>query len=498
MSTKKEFGDFQTPTSLANEVVGLIDSLLGAPSKVIEPTAGQGTFLDAAEMKWGRDANYQGFEINPVYVKECQEKFAKRNISITQQDFFLADWKSILSQNNSSERTLLLGNPPWVTNSGLGVMASANLPTKTNFKRMRGFEAKTGSANFDIAEWMIIQLVEYLSPQDALAMLCKTTTARRVLKHLWKTKGGFADSALFRIDAKHHFDVAADACLLFITGKPISKMQAAIYPALSLHNKSADFGLINGNLVSDIAKYNDYRDIDKGSTYTWRSGIKHDAAQIMELRIQDDHYINGLGEEVYIEQDYVYPLLKSSDIANGRITPQRSVIITQTAMGECTQKIKQLAPQTWAYLESHNKQLENRQSSIYKNREKYAIFGIGEYTFSPWKVAISGLYKNSRFVAIPPRDNRPVMVDDTCYFISCQSQDEANLICEFLNSSHCQNFMTSLVFNDSKRPVTSDILRRISLVALAQRLNRTEAILPYLQNCKITEAKHRDQMTLVI
>ena len=63
---------------------------------------------------------------------------------------------------------------------------------------------------------------------------------------------------------------------------------------------------------------------------------------------------------------------------------------------------------------------------------------------------------------------RPVMVDDTCYFIPCQSQEEAALLFELLASATAKEFLNSLVFPDSKRPITADVLRRLSFVELAR------------------------------
>lgn len=47
MSAQKEFGDFQTPESLATRVIALVAELYGTPDLVIEPTAGLGAFLKA-------------------------------------------------------------------------------------------------------------------------------------------------------------------------------------------------------------------------------------------------------------------------------------------------------------------------------------------------------------------------------------------------------------------------------------------------------------------
>ena len=117
----------------------------------------------------------------------------------------------------------------------------------------------------------------------------------------------------------------------------------------------------------------------------------------------------------------------------------------------------------------HGDALDGRKSSIYENRPRFSVFGIGPYSYAPWKVAISGLYKKISFVLVPPCDGRPVMVDDTCYSIPCHSQEEAELLYALLSSSQAADFLGSLIFADSKRPITVEVLRRLSIVELARQ-----------------------------
>ncbi len=471
MTAQKEFGDFQTPVTLAEEVIALVFSLFGAPDLVVEPTVGLGSFLEAANREWGASARYEGYEVNPEYVRKASARFAGKDILLKEQDFFSADWEAILGASPAA-KLLVVGNPPWVTNSALGSLGSANLPDKTNFQGLRGFDAKTGKSNFDIAEWMLIKLFQSLPPHGAMAMLCKTITARKVLFHFWKTIGGVADAKLFSIDAKTHFGVSVDACLFYASACPSKQKTARVYPALSTKEVVTEFGIMDGHLVSNIQGYVRHKDIDGGSPYLWRSGLKHDAAMVMELTPENGHYRNGYGEMVIVEDAHVFPLLKSSDIANNRIEPRHFVLVTQTKTGDATNLLWDTSPKTWQYLERHANVLDARKSSIYRNRPRFCLFGIGDYSFALWKVAISGLYKSLRFVAVPPVQGRPVMLDDTCYFIPCNSEREARLFCDLLNSSACQEFLESLVFLDSKRPVTTEALRRISLRAIAARLGK--------------------------
>ena len=497
MSAKKEFGDFQTPLPLALEVIDLVESLIGKPERIVEPTAGLGTFLDAAQERWGKGLVYNGYEINTAYVREANSRLSKRDIFIEQKDFFEADWRSFLA-SVAPERVLVVGNPPWVTNAELGSLGSKNLPKKSNFQGLNGFDAKTGKANFDIAEWMLIRLIEAIPPSGALAMLCKTMTARKVLRHLWKTNGGREQSSLFLIDAKKHFNVSVDACLFFMKGNRSADKTATIYATLNVRNKLSEFGLVDGNLVSDVTSYKELRELDGGSSYIWRSGLKHDASEVMELIPKNGHYMNGFNQTVDIEPDYVFPLLKSSDVGNGRTLPRKFVLVTQQSTGQDTDTIRYTAPKTWAYLQAHADKLDSRKSSIYQNRPRFSMFGIGAYSFAPWKVAISGLYNTFRFVVISPESGKPVMLDDTCYSIACISKEESCLIAELLNSEISQRFLRSLVFLDSKRPITTEVLRRISFVGLAHRLGRLEELTPYMEQSESYKNLGQVQLQLVM
>lgn len=467
MIKEKEFGDFQTPVKLADEVVSLVAEKFGNPDSVIEPTCGMGSFIEAAYESWGKKAQYIGYEINPKYCEIASGKFlGMDSIKIERRDI-LENKIPRFKLSNNGGYTLVIGNPPWVTNADLGSVNSENLPAKSNFQKLSGFDAKTGKANFDIAEWIIIRLFEDMPEKGVLAMLCKTATARRVLVHLWKLDLPLGEEALYLIDAKKSFDVSVDACLLVIRKAGKSDKAADIYDNIHANNPSIRFGIINGDLISNIDDYKKYSNLDGYSPYKWRSGVKHDATRIMELTPIEGGYKNNLGEIVEIESDYVFPLLKSSDLGNGHTKPRKYVIVPQRKVGQDTAKIKSIAPKTWDYLKRHADILDARKSSIYRNMPRFSVFGIGDYSFALWKVAISGLYKRINFVIVPPVEGKPTMVDDTCYFIPCGSEEEAGFWQRELNSEDCIKFLKSLVFFDAKRPVNIDILRRINFAELA-------------------------------
>ena len=69
----------------------------------------------------------------------------------------------------------------------------------------------------------------------------------------------------------------------------------------------------------------------------------------MEFQCVDDGlFINGMGEKYFLEREYLYPLLKGSDIANSRIdSHHKFVLVTQKSVGEDTIIIRDKAPKIW-------------------------------------------------------------------------------------------------------------------------------------------------------
>ena len=55
------------------------------------------------------------------------------------------------------------------------------------------------------------------------------------------------------------------------------------------------------------------------------------------------------------------------------------------------------------------------------------------------------------------------MLDDTTYFLSFDTYDEAYACMLLLNCDSVQNFLYSISFRDAKRPYTKKVLQRLDL-----------------------------------
>ncbi len=481
-------GDFQTPTDLANRICDLLFREGMRPCSIVEPTCGEGNLLLAALERFPSTVRAIGVDISHEYIARVQKRLVTNSYSdrtqIFRGDFFDIEWGEIL--DSLPDPVLVIGNPPWVTSAELTRLNSTNLPTKSNFQGLSGLDAKTGKGNFDISEWIFIHILDLLRGRNAtVAMLCKTSVARKVLVYAWKQNVPLRSSHMYLIDATKAFDASVDACLLvcgFEEGKGGSRM-CQVHQGIAEDRYQTTFGYRNTRLIADLDYYERWKHLEGGSLYRWRSGIKHDCAKVMELEREERGFRNKLGELYDLETRYTYPMLKSSDIANESLPrPSRWMLVTQTSIGEDTSAIKFTAPKTWDYLMKHWDHFDKRQSTVYRGKPPFSIFGVGDYSFSLWKVAISGLYKKLHFAIVEPFAGKPVVLDDTCYFLPCQSDDEAQYLAKLLNSEVAAEFFRAFIFWDAKRPITISVLARLNLLALARKLDSEDILLRFLSD----------------
>ena len=190
---RTEYGDFQTNIVLANKVTSLLSNKNIAPQIIIEPTCGKGNFVLAALKQFANAECIIGIEIYKPYIWECkfsiidyylnQETIPthKPKINIIHSNIFTFNFKEVAT-TYQNKNILILGNPPWVTNSKLGTLQSENLPEKSNFRNYSGLEALTGKSNFDIAEFITLTLIKtFQFHKGNIALLIKNTVIKNII-----------------------------------------------------------------------------------------------------------------------------------------------------------------------------------------------------------------------------------------------------------------------------------------------------------------------------
>ncbi len=495
---RREYGDFQTNNILASRVTEYTFSKYQKFEFILEPTCGKGNFILAA-IKYSKSIKkIVGLEIHQPYVWETKFKILshyleneqnfKPDIDIILGDVFEFQFEE-LAKSTKSFKTLIIGNPPWVTNSELGSMDSLNLPHKSNFKEHKGFDAVTGKGNFDISENISQTILNCFQNHNGIfAFLIKNSVVKNLIQDQKRNRFRIGNCEKLNIDSKKEFNASVNACLFITELNNEPNFTCKEFDFYSL-NLITTFGWYKDKFVYSVEDYDKTSIIDGKSVFTWRSGIKHDCSKVMELQAINGHFKNGLGEEISLEKNLIYGLLKSSDLKNHHTNTFRKLtIITQNKIGQETKYIQERFPLTYDYLKSHKSFFEERKSSIYKEKPDFSIFGVGEYSFAKYKVAVSGLYKSTHFTLVKPDNSKPIMLDDTCYFIGFNNIEMAQIAHYLTNSNLVQKFLKSIIFSDSKRSINKDILMRIDFTK-AFEICDFEIAKEYINNLKIEHWK---------
>src|SRR5690554_1857362 len=283
---RAEYGDFQTNSDLANKVTLHLASKNISPEIVIEPTCGKGNFIIASLRNFKNIKNVFGVEIYKPYVWETKFSVVdfflsnpntnKPEISIIHCNVFDFDFNAIAKKHSAND-ILVIGNPPWVTNSKLGSLNSTNLPKKTNFKNHSGLDAMTGKGNFDIAEFITLTMVEtFQDMKGHLLLLVKNSVVKNIVFDQNKNRYKISEIEKHCIDSKKEFNVSVEASLFYCklnTEPEFECAEFSIYTTNELRTirrtnrrneerKSNRFGWLSDKFVSNIDNYSNAEQID--------------------------------------------------------------------------------------------------------------------------------------------------------------------------------------------------------------------------------------------
>ena len=127
--------------------------------------------------------------------------------------------------------------------------------------------------------------------------------------------------------------------------------------------------------------------------------------------------------------------------------------------------MRQQFPRTLAYLERFRDLLSARAAyRRYQGRGPfYSMYNVGPYTIAPVKVVwrrmdrrinaavIEFSYSSSTGAGgMPSAQQRPMIPQETCVLVACESADEAHYICAVLNSAMVNELVLRIAFGAAK------------------------------------------------
>lgn len=180
----------------------------------------------------------------------------------------------------------------------------------------------------------------------------------------------------------------------------------------------------------------------------------------------------GPAFKAWIEEDMVYPLAKGSkDIKHGKFDPQDSLVAIVPNKGiknsdylKAENKLDEL-PRTKAYFKRYENLLSQRSTfkKFMPGAPYWAVYNVGEYTFSPYKVSWSEIGTKVNAALLISQNNtlekEIVIPDHKLFFASFDDADEALFLTGLLNSS----IISQLVAHSTVSTSRGNILKSLNL-----------------------------------
>jgi hypothetical protein len=107
-----------------------------------------------------------------------------------------------------------------------------------------------------------------------------------------------------------------------------------------------------------------------------------------------------------IEPDHVYPYLRSKHIVKyGLFGHDRHLVPTRRAGEDNEAELRERAPATYEYLAANRERLRARSSTWFDDGPFYSLFGLGEYTWAPYKLVWCRLGFKPHFAVASTRNS---------------------------------------------------------------------------------------------
>lgn len=396
----------------------------------------------------------------------------------------------------------VVGNPPWIRWGYLSQeYRKATLPLWQNYGlfSLKGNAAQLGGGEKDFSMLFTYTAIDYyVKPEGKLGFL--------ITQEVFKSKGAGEGFRRFRLNDKETFKVIK--ALDFVTVQPfegasnktaaiiVKKGQETTYPVVyALWSRKKGVGHIPPDATSfealpllsksnisarPISKitgsWQTYSESQKGGLnsiegkngYQARQGADTQPYGVFLLKLKEvmsdnQVIVNNIPDsgkqkviqvEEIIEPDLVYPALRGSDIKRWGINLEIYLLLAQDPQKRepyPEEVMRANWPRTYGYLSKFREQLLSRGSkSIKRLAERtafYAMFGIGPYTVSKYKVVWKFMSNDITATVISqtktPFGHKLIVPIKTVALFSLDNDEEAHYLCAVINSIPVRDFIKS-------------------------------------------------------
>ncbi len=526
-------GEYDTPRGLAELAVGTLDVDDPISETFLDPGCGVGTFLtvciarkrgamngtrrarestessrSAAAIVDAITATVYGIDVNPVAVRGARLAYLAALGSLLDDDAVTevtvpvvhADALGLRDTDEADESAAndgpptctvdhLVGNPPWITWSGLPDRTKAAW-RRTHVGRLdlqayHGRESLLGYGNDDVSVPFVWTCLDrYLAPGGDAAVVLKrnllTGPAGRLFRrgqvgdrpvsmetvHDFGSLHPFGDevnagAAVYglRADATTTFPVEATA---WTRGEETPRFESAATIRASLCRERAGVRPVEPDDPASPWIAGDVESRALGECHhRIRHGVKDDAKTVFSL--DRDRLVD-------LEPDHVYPYLRSRHVVKyGLFGHDLQLVPLSKVDADNETELRRETPRTYGYLDENRETLEGRSSSWFDSGPFYNLFGLGEYTWADYKVVWCRLGFKPHFAVVstvddPDLGEKPVVPGDHCMFLATDDEHEAHFLCALLNSAVYQRSIEGLA-SEGKSGIPKAIVDRLELPA---------------------------------
>ncbi len=525
---RHDLGEFFTPDWLAEKTTAMAGFNGETDKKIFDPGCGSGIFLLAAATSKIENQSLLfdlldsviGCDLNPLSVLSARLNFllllSKHfDFPLPEVELPVFHYDSVFQtpHGNTDATALqkilaggcdyLIGNPPWISWNCLPPVYRQRLekellPQYVLFD-FHGQSARLGHSNDDyLSTFTLIAIDRYLKQNGICSFIIKqpllTNVAGKTFRRFEIRRANDEVTSLrvrraADLRALDPFGIGNETAILVL-----EKGAPTVYPiAYDIWAKP------NGHLEIKAERAQPSESTDASSAWIvisreWRAtqfmegenpyeirhGLKHDAAEILILRVLEKNknrlHIQRLAEEtIYeIEPEWIYPFLQPRHLKKWGRAGHFYFLMPQRKAGENNEKelIEQF-PLTHAFLKHFAPQFAARRSKVFLHKPFYGLFGLGDYTHAPYKVCWVGLGFQPRFAVVAEVNDsllgqKTIIPDGTIYFMPFQDQVEAHFVCALLNSELVFKFLSARS-GKSKRGLSKKIMEQLALPKFDRR-----------------------------